>query len=151
TQMGTQIHAGTNYRRAVELVQSGAIGAVGEVHVWVRTVWCGVNGVPRDYPAAKQPVPKGLHYDLWLGPAPVHAYDPLFHHYVWRGWWDFGGGGVGDMAYHYMDLTFWALELRLPEKAPAEGPPLHPASAGRDLVVHYEFPAPGGSPPVKLT
>jgi predicted dehydrogenase len=151
TQMGTQIHAGINYRRTVELVQSGAIGGVREVHVWVGVVWSGVNGVPQNYPPAKQAAPKGLHYDLWLGPAPVHAYDPSFHHYVWRGWWDFGGGALGDMACHYVDLPFWALELRHPETVAAEGPPVHPASAGRDLTVHYEFPARGNLPPVKLT
>jgi predicted dehydrogenase len=151
TQMGTQIHAGGNYRRAVELIQTNAIGAVGEVHVWVGTVWSGVNGVAHDYPSSARPVPKGLHYDLWLGPAPKHLYDPEFHHYVWRGWWDFGGGALADMACHYMDLPFWALGLRHPEKVAAEGPPVHAASAGRDLVVHYEFPARGNLPPVKLT
>ena len=151
TQMGTQIHAGSNYRRVVELVRTNAIGAIKEVHVWVGTVWCGVNGVPQDFPKAKQPVPKGLHYDLWLGPAPVHAYDSGFHHYVWRGWWDFGGGALADMACHYMDLPFWALQLRHPDKVVAIGSPIHAASAGRDLTVHYEFPARGSQPSVKLT
>jgi predicted dehydrogenase len=151
TQMGTQIHAGSNYRRVVELVQTNAIGTIKEVHVWVGTVWCGVNGAPQDFPKVPRPVPKGLHYDLWLGPAPKHAYDPGFHHYVWRGWWDFGGGALGDMACHYMDLPFWALQLHYPEKVAAEGPPVHAASAGRDVTVHYEFPARGSLPPVKLT
>ena len=150
TQMGTQIHAGNNYRRVVELVRTNAIGAIKEVHVWVGTVWCGVNGKSQDFPEAK-PVPKGLHYDLWLGPASAHAYNPGFHHYVWRGWWDFGGGALADMACHFMDLPFWALRLRHPDKVAAEGPPVHPACAGRDLTVHYEFPARDALPPVKLT
>jgi predicted dehydrogenase len=151
TQMGTQIHAGSNYRRAVELIRSNVIGAVKEVHVWVGTVWCGVGGALRDYPSVAKPVPKGLHFDLWLGPAPVHPYDPEFHHYVWRGWWDFGGGALADMACHYMDLPFWALQLRHPEKVSAEGPPVHAANAGRDLVVRYEFAARPNLPAVKLT
>jgi predicted dehydrogenase len=151
TQMGTQIHAGSNYRRAVELVQSNAVGPVKEVHVWVGTVWSGANGAARNYPTEQREVPKGLHYDLWLGPSPVHPYHPVFHHYVWRGWWDFGGGALADMACHYMDLPFWALKLRHPTKVFAEGPPAHPACAGRDLTVHYEFPARGGLPPIKLT
>jgi predicted dehydrogenase len=151
TQMGTQIHAGGNYRRAVELVQSGAIGPVRDVHIWVSTVWCGVNGQAQGYPKDEPTVPKGLHYDLWVGPAPMHSYHPSFHHYVWRGWWDFGGGALADMACHYMDLPFWALELRYPEKVAAQGPPVNAASAGRDLTVHYEFPARGNLPAVKLT
>jgi hypothetical protein len=65
TQMGTQIHATDNYRRVVELVQSGAIGPVGEVHVWVDQ---GIEG-PRSRPQETPPVPKTLHWDLWLGPA----------------------------------------------------------------------------------
>jgi predicted dehydrogenase len=151
TQMGTQIHAGSNYRRAVELIRSNVIGTVKEVHVWVGTVWCGIDGVVRDYANVAKPVPKGLHFDQWLGPAPVRSYDPGFHHYVWRGWWDFGGGALGDMACHYMDLPFWALQLRHPEKVFAEGPPVHAVCAGRDLTIHYEFPARGIMPAVKLT
>jgi predicted dehydrogenase len=151
TQMGTQIHAGNNYRRVVELVQKHSVGAIEEVHVWVGTVWCGINGIEQDYPKARRPVPKGLHYDQWLGPAPVHAYDPGFHHYVWRGWWDFGGGALADMACHYMDLPFWALRLRHPDTVRAEGPPVHAASAGRNLTIHYTFPARGSLPAVTLT
>jgi predicted dehydrogenase len=151
TQMGTQIHAGSNYRRVVELVQKNVLGPIKEVHVWVGTVWCGDGGRPQDFPKTVRAVPKGLHYDLWMGPAPTHAYDPAFHHYVWRGWWDFGGGALADMACHYMDLPFWALQLRHPLKVAAEGPPVHQASAGRDLTVHYEFAARDSLPAVKLT
>src|SRR2546423_1397007 len=60
TQMGTQIHAGDNYRRVVELVQSGAIGKVAEVHVWCQKSWGG-----GDRPRERPPVPPGLHWDLW--------------------------------------------------------------------------------------
>jgi predicted dehydrogenase len=151
TQMGTQIHASSNYRRVVELVQKRTIGMIAEVHVWVGTVWCGIDGRAQDYSSVKRLVPKGLHYDLWLGPAPVHPYDPAFGHYVWRGWWDFGGGALADMACHYMDLPFWALQLRHPDTVRAEGPPVHAASAGRDLTIHYEFPARNSHPAVKLT
>src|SRR5262245_18875416 len=118
TQMGTQIHAGTNYRRVVELVQSGAIGPVGEVHVWVGTVWGG-----GERPGDKQPVPKGLDWDLWLGPAPHRPYHSTYHPFFWRRWWDFGGGALNDMACHWMDLPFWALKLRHPTRVAAEGTP----------------------------
>ncbi|HZU34499.1 MAG TPA: Gfo/Idh/MocA family oxidoreductase, partial [Gemmataceae bacterium] len=68
TQMGTQIHAGENYRRVVELIQTATIGPVREVHVWVGTSWGG--GSHPDRPHETPPIPRGLHYDTWLGPAP---------------------------------------------------------------------------------
>jgi predicted dehydrogenase len=79
TQMGTQIHAKTNYRRVVELIETGAIGPVGEVHVWCDRVWTG-DGRPAETP----PVPKGLHWDLWLGPAPKRPYSPAYQPKTWR-------------------------------------------------------------------
>jgi predicted dehydrogenase len=145
TQMGTQIHAGSNYRRVVELIQTGAIGSVREVHVWCgRAYWGG------DYPKG-EPVPSGLHYDLWLGPAPKRSYHSSVLPFWWRNWWDFGGGTLADMACHHMDLPFWALKLRTPTKVAAEGPPPHPDSASKWLIVHYEFDARKDLPPVKLT
>src|SRR5437762_13478086 len=109
TQMGTQIHAGGNYRRVVELVQSGTIGPVHEVHVWCQKVYPG-----GDRPMDKPPVPGGFHWDMWLGPAPDRLYHPVYLPFDWRGWWDFGGGTLADMACHYTDLPFWALKLRHP-------------------------------------
>ena len=146
TQMGTQIHAGSNYRRVVELIQAGAIGPVQEVHVW-----CGKAHSGGDRPDQALPVPDGLHYDLWLGPAPYRPYHTAYVPFHWRGWWDFGGGTLADMACHYMDLPFWALQLRHPEKVATEGAPVHAESAARWLIVRYDFPARGQLPPVKLT
>jgi predicted dehydrogenase len=154
TQMGTQIHAGDNYRRVVELVQAGAIGPVEEVHVW-----CGRSYGIGARPKGSEPVPEGLHWDLWLGPAPVrpfvHGAPPgrngVYHPFNWRGWWDFGGGTLADMACHHMDLSFWALGLRAPTHVRAEGPPPHEDSTGPWLIVHYQFAARGPQPPVHLT
>jgi predicted dehydrogenase len=147
TQMGTQIHAGDNYRRVVELIQSGAIGAVKEVHVWCAKSWGGGSR-----PTGKSDVPKGLDWDLWLGPAPERPYVANeYHRFNWRKWWDFGGGTLADMACHHMDLPFWALKLRHPTKVFAEGSaPSHPETAAVALVVTYEFPARGNLPPVTL-
>jgi len=146
TQMGTQIHAGTNYRRVVEIVQSGAIGPVKEVHVWCGASYGGIDR-SREGPGA----PKGLHYDLWLGPAPERPYHEEHLHFKWRRWWDFGGGALADMACHHVDLPFWALGLRHPTKVSAEGSPLHADSCAKWLIVKYEFPARDKQPPVKLT
>ena len=146
TQMGTQIHAGTNYRRVVELVQSGAIGAVKECHVWCDRSWT-APGRPTDTP----PVPSNLHWDLWLGPAPKRPYSPEYLPKNWRRWWDFGSGTLGDMACHYMDLAFWALKLRAPLTVEAEGPPVSKETTPAWLIVHYEYEAREKLPPVKVT
>ena len=146
TQMGTQIHATDNYRRVVELIEKDAIGPVSEVHVWCERVWDG-QGRPAETP----PIPKGLHWDLWLGPAPARPYHPTYQPKGWRRWWDFGGGTLGDMGSHYLDLPFWALKLRAPTTIEAEGPPVQPENTPAWLIARYQFPARGALPPLKLT
>jgi len=135
TQMGTQIHAGSNYRRVVELVQSGAIGTVTEAHVWVPTVYGG-NGMR----PAEEAVPKTLNWDLWLGTALDRPYSKRYVPFSWRHYWAFGGGALNDMACHYMDLPFWALKLRHPTHVEAEGSPVTTETAADWLRVKYDFP-----------
>jgi predicted dehydrogenase len=144
--MGTQIHATDNYRRTVELVQSGAIGSVRECHVW-----CESSLKKSERPADSPPLPAHIHWDLWLGPAPVRPYHPAYLPRTWRHWWDFGDGVLGDMACHYVDLAFWALKLGPPTSIESEGPPVHPETTPEWLIVRYEFPARGALPAVKLT
>jgi predicted dehydrogenase len=152
TQMGTQIHAGSNYRRVVELVQSGAIGTVREVHVWVGASYGNVK-----VPTGAPPVPAGLHYDLWLGPVEFRPYEPEYLPFSWRNFWAFGGGSLADMACHHMDLSHWALGLDHPVSAEAEGPELNAETTPPWLIVRYQYPeresAAGepAKPPVKLT
>jgi len=148
TQMGTQIHATDNYRRLVELVQSGAVGPVREVHVW-----CGREGLKEgERPTDTPPVPEGLHWDLWLGPTPFRPYHPRYMPgcVTWEQWWDFGNGCLGDMGSHLIDLPFWALKLRDPLTVEAEGTPLRKETYPEWLVVHWEHPARGDMPPLKL-
>ena len=147
TQIGTQIHAGTNYRRVVELVQSGVIGPVREVHVWVSATYGGM-----DLPSQSPAVPSNLHYDLWLGPVEYRPYSPEYLPFKWRNWWAFGGGALADFGCHYMDLPHWALELSRPLTVePVDGPPVHAESTPPWLIVRYEYPARGTKPPVRLT
>ena len=148
TQMGTQIHALDNYRRVVELVQAGAVGPIREVHAWANADYSG-GKTPTETP----PVPPNLNWDLWLGPAKFRPYHPDYAPFKWRGWQDFGHGGLGDFYCHYCDLPFWALKLRHPTKVEAEGPPLadYPDATPPWLIVRYEFPERAGLPPVKLT
>ena len=147
TQLGTQIHARDNYRRVVELVQSGAIGPVRQVEVWF-----GGGRGGKDRPKDTPPVPEGLDWDLWLGPAPVRPYHPCYVPANWRDWWDFANGILGDFGCHYMDLPFWALKLRYPTSVEAEAPvPPHSETAAPVLTIRYEFPARGELPPVTFT
>ncbi len=153
TQLGTQIHAENNYRRVVELVQSGAIGQVREVHVWVGATYGGMER-PKDTP----PVPAGFDWDLWLGPVPYRPYHPDYAPFKWRNWWAFGGGSLADFGCHFMDLPHWALDLSHPLSVEVvDGPPVHPESTPPWLIVRYQHPArkKAGTgealPPVSLT
>ncbi len=146
TQMGTQIHATDNYRRIVELIRAGAIGSVRECHCWLPG-----GGSASDRPTETPPVPAGLDWDLWVGPAPYRPYHPCYVPHDWHFWWDFGGGAFGNMGCHYFDLAFWALDLRHPQTIEASGPPPHLESTPAWQHVRYEFPARGDAAPVTLT
>lgn len=161
TQMGTQIHAGNNFRRVVELIQSGAIGPVREAHVWVGRAWGrqSKQAAQRhrdrvwtmERPKETQPVPRGLDWDLWLGPAPKRPFHSV---YVpgpkWYRWWDFGGGTMSDLGSHWMDLAFWALKLDAPRKVEASGPAPHEELAPASMSATFHYGSRGEMPPVKV-
>lgn len=153
TQLGTQIHAGKNYRRVVELVQTGAIGTIREVHVWVGATYGGM-----ERPADSPPVPAGFDWDLWLGPVSFRPYHPDYAPLKWRNWWAFGGGSLADFGCHFMDLPHWTLDLHHPASAElVDGPPVHAESTPPWAVVRYQYPSRLSSyshqtlPPVTLT
>jgi predicted dehydrogenase len=162
TQMGTQIHAGSNYRRVVELVQAGAIGPIREVHVWVSRAWGWQSEADakrhddivrtRERPRNKVPVPKTLDWDLWLGPAPERPFHSV---YVpgpkWYRWWDFGGGTMSDLGSHWIDLPFWALKLDAPIAVEASGPQPHPEIAPASMTATFHYGARGDLPALKLS
>jgi predicted dehydrogenase len=160
TQMGTQIHAGTNYRRVVELIQAGAIGTVREAHVWVDRTWGWQS--PEDAkkhdrvstqerPAEVEPVPPELDWDLWIGPAPFRPFNSVYiPGNKWYRWWDFGNGTMSDLGSHYNDLPFWALNLDAPLTIEAAGPPPHPEIAPATMSATYHYGARGNRPPVKM-
>jgi predicted dehydrogenase len=162
TQMGTQIHAEDNYRRVVELVQSGAIGPIREVHVWVGRAWGWQSAEAaaknhdivdvRERPAAESPVPKGLDWDLWLGPAPYRPFNEVYYPGPkWYRWWDFGNGTMSDLGSHWNDLPFWALKLHAPLTIESGGPPPHAEIAPASMHAVYEYGARDEMPPVRLS
>jgi predicted dehydrogenase len=153
TQMGNQIHAGGNYRRAVELIQSGAIGPVREVHTWLGARFSGpptpTDMSQPDAPTEQLPIPAGLNWDLWLGPAEYRPYHTAYAPFHWRYWWNFANGQLGDFFCHYCDVAFWALDLRHPTLIEAHGP-VHAESASRWTIARQEYPSRGDLPPVTL-
>lgn len=146
TQMGTQIHAGDNYRRVVEIIRSGAIGPVKSVQVWCSRRPDGGRAI--------KPVVK-VKFDLqqWLGPCPdefFYATHDKWPHFHWRWWWPFGGGVHADMGCHFTDLPHWALGLGAPVKVKAtgEGIPNADNTVPNTLQVDYVHKTPGGMLPL---
>jgi predicted dehydrogenase len=150
TQMGNQGHSGEGIRLTVEWIRDGAIGDIREVHSWSNTGgdWApNLTARPKETP----PVPPGLDWDLWLGPAQHRPYHPAYAPYNWRGWWDFGTGAIGDMACHNMDPAFWALELGYPISVEASSSGINPETTPLTSTVRYQFAARKKMPPVTLT
>jgi predicted dehydrogenase len=156
TQMGIQGHSLEGIRLVVEWIRAGLIGEVREVDGW-----CDLSYYPwghayysskwGDRPSDTPPPPGRLDWDLWLGPAPYRPYHPAYHPAVWRCWWDFGVGMMGDRGAHTLDAAVWALDLDAPESVEAASCGLNPETHPVSAVVTYRFPARGERPPVKLT
>jgi predicted dehydrogenase len=151
TQMGNQGTSSGGLRRSVEIVRSGAIGDVREVHVWTNrpgSYW--KQAMHR--PAEPDSIPPSLNWDLWLGASPERPYNRgLYAHFAWRGWWDFGTGALGDMACHTANLPFMALKLGYPTSIEAETSQRFPESGPAWSIIKFEYPAREGFPPCTLT
>lgn len=159
SQMGNQGSASEGLRRGVELAWAGVVGEIREANIWF-----GGGNAPTDRPQEQPPVPQGLHWDLWLGPAPERPYHPAYAPAGWRSWRAFGTGALGDFGCHSMNLAFRALRLDAlwnddPVLKPAsrviriegEASEIHPETYPRWAKVRYDLPARGGLPPVKLS
>lgn len=150
TQLGNQGQATEEARLVCEMIGDGAIGPVHEVQVWSPArfwSWPTWDGRPPDTP----PVPEGLDWDLWLGPASVRPYHPAYHPWTWRNWWDFGTGLLGDLWCHKLSTTFKALKLGHPTSVEACSTKINPETYPLGVIARYEFPARGDLPPVTLT
>lgn len=170
TQMGTQSSAEPRTLRTVEMIQSGAIGEVTEIHMTTdRPIW------PQGHDRApgEDPVPATLDWDLWLGTAaarPFQARWPeghavhsperkrqfaanatLYHPFSWRGWWDFGSGALGDIAPHSMNVIFMALELGAPSAVEV----VDTSGMKKEMfpdwsIIRFDWPARGARPPLSI-
>lgn len=155
TQMGNQGMAFEGNRQIKEWIQADVIGPVREAHVWSdrpthrgkMPLWW-PQGIER--PAETPPLPEHLDWDVWLGPAPWRPYHPAYVPFKWRGWWDFGSGGLGDMGIHNLAPVFSALKLGPPVSVHASSTPVFKESVPLASVVHYQFAARGDMPALKL-
>lgn len=162
THMGTGGRGSGGTVRLVEIIRSGAIGDVTEAHYWTnRPIW--PQGFDR--PAGQDPVPENLDWDLWLGSAPerpfkqnwpeghpVYELPPpqrhsqVYHPFVWRGWWDFGTGALGDIAPHSIHSSYWGLELTAPTRVEAvkmSGPVTEMFPLASVVCFHFTVPKTG--------
>lgn len=145
TQMGNQGHAGEAWRVLYEIIHAGALGHITEVHTWTdRPIW--PQGMNR--PAGEDPVPASLDWDVWLGPGPQRPFKAgAYHPFVWRGWFDFGAGALGDMACHTMDGMFWALDPGYPTAVePVAINGMTAEAFPNSSIIKWEFPAKGDRP-----
>jgi predicted dehydrogenase len=160
SQMGNQGHSGEGIRLLCEWIWDGAIGPVREAHAWTnRPVW--PSGIEVERPKETPPVPPGLDWDLWLGPAHERPYHPAYHPAKWRAWWDFGTGSLGDMACHIVDPLFMALKLKYPVSVEAniskywhaffEETLAKNEMFPRSTIVRYRFPEREDMPACDLT
>jgi len=153
TQMGTQRHANANFNRIRELVRDGAIGDLETVAAW------GNRQLRRPgYLSAQGEPPSGLNYDLWLGPASFHPYNPDYFSgkpgancLQWNMYWDFGNGQVGDMGSHTMDLVWNAIDAKRATAAEAKGDPYNPEVSPVELAAHFDHPANDWRPAIKVS
>jgi len=145
-QMGNQGHCEDGYRRLCEFVWSGVVGNIIETHSWTDRANGGVGPRP---PAL--PVPAGLHWDEWIGPAPYRDYHTDLHPHEWHGWYDFGNGSLGNMGCHVLDGVFWALKIEHPAAIEAEeirgGSQQRYPTGSR---IRFDIPARADMPPVKV-
>lgn len=148
TQVTINNQASEDTRLLCEWIWAGAIGSVREVHNWsTRPFW--PQGLDR--PPSGEAVPSTLDWDLWLGPVPFRPYSRAYLPFVWRGWYDFGSGALGDMGCYSFDTIFRVLKLGPPESVESSSTRTFKETFPVASVIHFQFPARGDMPPVKLT
>lgn len=164
TGVATQLFCAAGQSTTAQLsawMDSGAIGPVREVHNWSsRPFWPqGMTTLPSGNP----PVPEGLDWDLWLGPVPSRPYHPAYTHAVFRGWYEFGTGALGDMGHYSLHQVFRILGLGSPLSVEASRSQfwgirdytwhreVNVVSYPQASLIRWEFPARESRPAVTLS
>ena len=156
TQMGIQGHSSNDIRLIREWIEDGALGEIRQVQTWCSLTyypWGHASWSPsHSYrPKETPPVPDGLDWDKWIGPAPMRPYHRCYHPGSWRAWWDFGCGMMSDRGCHTLDPAYWALKLGQPMSIEANRTDINDETHPVAAIVNFKFPARGDLPPVTLT
>ncbi len=147
TQMGNHGNSGEGIRRICEWIWAGTIGEITHVDAWTSRPFWKQN---LERPGKGRRVPRDLDWDLFIGPAPWREYDPVYHPWNWRSWWDFGTGATGDMGSHIIDPVFKALMLNYPTSLQASSSPFNTDSPPGSQFIRYEFPRRDNLPKVGM-
>ena len=136
-------------RRVIDLLRGGAIGPVHRVDIWTtRASAFWKQGLAT--PVAVDPIPAGLNWDMWLGPAPQRPYNRAYLPFTWRAWFDYGCGAIGDMGEYGFDTIVRALELGPAERVYASSTELFADCYPVASTLNYRFPSTAGKPGVDL-
>jgi predicted dehydrogenase len=136
-------------KRVIDLIQGGTIGPVHRIDIWTtRASAFWKQGLPT--PTTADPVPNGLNWDMWLGPAPWRPYNHVYLPFVWRAWYDYGCGAIGDMGEYGFDTIVRALDLGPADRVDASSTELFPDCYPVASRLNYNFPARSGKPAVGL-
>ena len=148
TQIAVANQASEDTRLLCEWIWDGAIGPVREVINWSsRPFWAQAVERPKEV----EPVPEGLDWDLWLGPAPERSFNHAYLPFVWRGWTDFGCGSLGDMGCYSYDTIFRVMRLETPVSVEASSTDRYDETYPQAEIIRYDFDARGDMPPLRFT
>ncbi|MFC7336951.1 Gfo/Idh/MocA family oxidoreductase [Haloferula chungangensis] len=152
TQMGNQGHSGGNYFQYKAWSEAGVIKNVTRITAYMNSPrrWHGWGASVKEYPS--QPLPKGMDWDTWVGPAPEHPFSDKLHPQEWRSWFDYGCGAFGDWGPHILDTSHRFLKLGLPSSIEAvkrEG--ANPLVYPQESTIKFKFPEREGMPACDVT
>jgi predicted dehydrogenase len=144
TQLGNQGSASISARRCIEIIKAGALGQIRNIYQWGIGVTANEGSAP-----GEDPVPPGFNWDLWVGPSAMRPYKKdVYHPFRWRGWFDFGNGGLADFCCHDINMPMRALDLSYPDRVVLN------IKDGKQLAdkaaVEFHFPARGDLAPLVL-
>jgi len=148
TQVAVGPQASDSTRLICEWIAAGGVGPVREVVNWsIRPVW----PQPVERPTEVLSVPPGLDWDLWIGPSPYRPYHTAYLPFIWRAWYDFGTGAIGDMGCYSFETIFRALKLEAPDTVESSTTEIYEETYSAASIIHWRFPARGDVPPVHIT
>jgi predicted dehydrogenase len=152
TQMGNQGHSGANYFQFKAWTEAGIVKGITRIDAYMNNPrrWHGWGATVKEYPS--EPLPEGIDWETWIGPAPEHPFSRKLHPQEWRSWFDYGSGAFGDWGPHILDTCHRFLKLGLPATVTAvkrDGP--NPLVFPQASTIRFSFPEREGMPACDVT